>query len=165
MPTPVKAGRRGALAVPPSELCLYREHTQALLRKYMRLSLEVGRLPSVLGREFFRTLASCYTLRSFEDTVIFVHDVERCLECLDHFSRKLIARSVLQEYSQAQTAALLGCTRRTVSRRLPEALDELSAIFLQRELLTALGARPREPAPCQEPESGGEHVICSSVAT
>lgn len=165
MPASLKARRRSKIQVPPGELCLYRERTQALLRRYLRLSLEVGRLPSLLGREFFRTLASCYTLRSFEDTVIFVHDVERCLECLDHFSRSLIARSVLQEYSQAQTAALLGCTRRTVSRRLPEALDELSAIFLQRELLTALGTAPREGTSCQEAETGANSVICSSVAS
>ena len=42
----------------------------------MRLSVEVGRLPSVLGREFFRARVSSYHVSTFEDTVIFVHDME-----------------------------------------------------------------------------------------
>jgi len=37
------------------DLWLYREQTVKMLRRYMRLSVEVGRLPSLLGREFFRT--------------------------------------------------------------------------------------------------------------
>ncbi len=165
MSGPVNARRERVVRVPQSELCLYRERTQALLRRYMRMSLEVGRLPSVLGREFFRTLAVSYTLHTFEDSVIFVHDVERCLEGLDEFSRELIARVVLQEYSQAQTAALLGCTRRTVSRRLPEALDELSAMLLERGLMDALGAGAQEEKSCQEDENRADDVICSRVAS
>jgi DNA-directed RNA polymerase specialized sigma24 family protein len=161
MPNPVNARQR----VPQSELCLYREHTQALLRRYLRLSLEVGRVPSVLGKEFFRTRATSYKLHCFEDAVIFVHDVERCLECLDEFSRQLIARSVLQDYSQEQTASLLGCTRRTVARRLPEALDELSGIFLERELMSELGVGRRRQARCQEAGSGMQAVMCSHAVS
>ena len=69
----------------------------ALLKRYMRLSVEVGRLPSLLGREFFRTRVTSYHVGTFEDTVIFVHDVERTLGRLDPFSQKLIAKIVLQE--------------------------------------------------------------------
>ncbi len=150
--------------VPQSELCLYRERTRALLRKYFRLALDVGRLPSVLGREFFRTRVTSFTPHSFEDSVIFVHDVERCLECLDEFSRQLIARSVLQDHSHTETAALLGCTRRTVARRLPDALDELSLVFLQRRLLIAFpGPGPAQAECCQEEEIGTNGVNCCSV--
>jgi hypothetical protein len=35
--------------------------------------METGRLPSVLGREFFRTHVTSHSLSSFEDVVIFVH--------------------------------------------------------------------------------------------
>jgi hypothetical protein len=35
------------------DLWLYRDRTVGLLRRYMRLSIEVGRMPSLLGREFF----------------------------------------------------------------------------------------------------------------
>ena len=57
----------------------YRGRTTALLRRYFRMSLDVGRLPSVLGREFFRARVTSYHVHSFEDVVILVHDVERCL--------------------------------------------------------------------------------------
>jgi hypothetical protein len=62
------------------DLWLYRERTVALLKRYLRLSVEVGRLPSLLGREFFRARVTSYRMASFEDAVIFVHDVEHCLE-------------------------------------------------------------------------------------
>jgi len=41
-----------------------------------------GRLPSLLGREFFRTRVSSSTRKSFEDVVIFVTDMEKAIEKL-----------------------------------------------------------------------------------
>ncbi len=161
----VNPRRTNAMCVPESELCLYRAQTKALLRRYLRLSLEVGRVPSVLGKEFFRAQAASYRLHTFEDTVIFVHDVECCLACLDEFSQQLIARTVLQEYSQIEAAVLLGCSRRTVSRRLADTLDELSAIFLGRELLRPLGAGGQKQSRCQGGEIEINAVICTSAAT
>ena len=120
------------------DLCLYRERTLCLLRRYMRLSVEVGRLPSLLGREVFRSKAVSYRSAAFEDVVIFVHDIESSLAKLDVFSQNLIARIVLQEYTQDETAELLHCNRRTIGRYLPEALDYLSEILLQGGLLRAL---------------------------
>ncbi len=122
-------------SVSPPDLWLYRDRMVAMLRRYFRLSLELGRLPSIPGGELFRAHVSSYRLHTFEDVVIFVHDVERCLQSLDRMEQALIARVVLQEYSQAEAAGLLGCTRRTVVRRLPLALDALSRIFLEKGLL------------------------------
>src|SRR6266481_2493397 len=121
------------------ELSLYREYTVGLLRRYFRMSIELGRLPSVLGREFFRSKVSSYRIHSFEDVVILVHDVDRCLSRLDAFSQSLIARVVLQEYSHEEAAVVIGCTRRTVVRRMPEALDKLSEICLETGLLRVIG--------------------------
>ena len=90
--------------------------------------MEVGRLPSLLGREFFRSSVTSYHISTFEDSVIFVHDIEKCLEKLDPFSQKLIAKIVLQEYSQPEAAGILGCPLRTVERSFPEALDQLSGV-------------------------------------
>ena len=53
----------------------YRGRTVAMLRRYMRYSIETGRLPSLLGREFFRAKVTAYTVVTFEDRVIFVHDM------------------------------------------------------------------------------------------
>jgi hypothetical protein len=37
------------------DIWLYRQKTVGLLKKYTRMSVEVGRLPSLLGREIFRS--------------------------------------------------------------------------------------------------------------
>jgi hypothetical protein len=126
-------GRRESDVSP--EMCLYRERTAALLRKYCRLSVELGRVPALLGREFFRSRVTSYRMHSFEDVVIFVYDVERCLEKLDEVSKGLIARIGLQEYTHEEAARVLGYNARTVERRYPEALDRLSAILLKADLL------------------------------
>lgn len=120
------------------DLWLYRRRTAALLRRYMRLSLETGRLPSVIGREFFRAKVTAYKGTTFEDRVIFVHDVEGCLERLSRFDQGIIARLVLQEHDHEGAARLLNCARKTLERRLPELLDELSEAFLRVGLLVAL---------------------------
>jgi hypothetical protein len=120
------------------DIWLYRKKTTALLRRYMRWSLEAGRVPSLLGRELFRARISAYTATTFESRVIFLHDVERCLDRLQGFDRQLIARVCLQEYDHEAAARLLQCTRRTLLRRLPELIDELSEAFLKAELLDRL---------------------------
>jgi hypothetical protein len=114
---------------------IYRGRTIAMLRRYMRYSIETGRLPSILGREFFRAKVTSYTVVTFEDRMIFVHDMEKCLAKLDEFSQQLIARHILQEHDQAATGRLLNCTERTVRRLTPIALDLLSEILLDAGLL------------------------------
>ena len=89
----------------------------------------------MLGGEFFRAHLTYHRRYTFEDAVILVYDMERALEQLAHFGQQLIAWIVLQEYSQGEAASLLGCSRRTIARRFPEALDELSEILLRRGLL------------------------------
>jgi hypothetical protein len=122
------------------DLWLYRDRTLGMLRRYNRLSIEVGRLPSLLGREFFRSKVTSYRAGTFEDAVIFVHDVARGLAKLGSFDHTLIARIVLQDYTHNETARLLGCWRRTVGRRFPEAVDQLTDIFLEAGLLVRLPA-------------------------
>lgn len=141
------ASSNAEAVVAAQDLRPYRDRTRALLRRYFRMSIELGRLPSLVGREFFRSRVTSYRMHTFEDAVIFVHDTESCLERLDAFSQQLIARIVFQDYTVDETAALVGCGRRTVLRRYPRALDRLSELFLEAELL--------RPFPCQEGESSG----------
>ena len=117
---------------------IYRGRTVWMLRRYMRYSHDTGRLPSILGREFFRAKVTRHTAVTFEDRVIFVHDMETCLHRLDEFSQKVIGRIVLQEYGHEEAAQLLGCTRMTVHRVLVEALDKLGSILLRVELIERL---------------------------
>jgi predicted DNA-binding protein (UPF0251 family) len=133
------------------DLWLYRDRTIGMLRRYYRPSIEVGRLPSLLGREFFRTRITSYTVSTFEDAVIFVHDVERVLDRLDTFDKKLIGKIVLQDYTQDEAARLLNCGRRTVVRRFPEAVDRITESFLEGGLLTRLPVTSSAaPESCQE---------------
>ncbi|MFZ0296312.1 MAG: hypothetical protein WAL52_22060 [Candidatus Sulfotelmatobacter sp.] len=120
------------------DIWLYRKKTAALLRRYMRWSLEAGRLPSLLGRELFRAKISAFTATTFEAKVIFLHDVEKCLDRLKSFDRQMVARVLLQEYDHESAARILQCTRRTLERRLPELIDELSESFLRSDLLERL---------------------------
>ena len=138
-------------ALTPDELPKYRQRTLALLRRYFHSSIEVGRLPSILGREFFRAKVTSYRVTSFEDAIIFVHDIERCLQRLDRFSQELIALIVFKSHSFDEVPALLNCARATVFRRFPESLDELSRIFLSCKILA--------PNPCQAPKNA---EICVS---
>jgi hypothetical protein len=132
----------------------YRGRTVAMLRRYMRYSIETGRLPSLLGREFFRAKVTAYTVVTFEDRVIFVHDMEKCLARLDEFSRQLIARHILQEHDQAATGKLLHCTERTVRTYVPAVLDVLTEILLDVGLMKRLESDQRNPRDCCQ---GGEN--------
>ena len=64
-------------------MAFYRKYTEAMLRRYQTMSMEAGRVPSLLGRELFRGHVTSHTVHSFEDVVIYVHDVEKCLAKLD----------------------------------------------------------------------------------
>lgn len=136
----------GQAEVPPSvvfgetelDLWPYRVRTVALLRRYARASVEIGRLPSLLGREFFRSRVTSYSMGSFEDVVIFVTDMEHTIEGLDALEKKLVAMSVLEEYSIPEISRLLAYPQRTVERLLQGSLDQLSRILLSRGLLERL---------------------------
>jgi hypothetical protein len=120
------------------DLWPYRDRTVALLKRYAQASVEVGRLPSLLGREFFRSRITSYSMMSFEDIVILVLDVEMALDHLDPLHKQLIAMSVLEDFSFPEVARLVPCPLRTVERELPEALDELSRLFLEGGLIREL---------------------------
>jgi DNA-directed RNA polymerase specialized sigma24 family protein len=120
---------------PPVEVAFYRKYTEGMLRRYMYRSMEIGRVPSLLGDFSFRGKSSNRRAYTFEDSVIFVHDVERCLTRLNSLERELVGRIALQEYTLAETAALTGMSIRTVVRRYWDALDRLTLVFLRLDLL------------------------------
>jgi len=121
-------------------LVFYRQYTEGLLRRYMKLSMQSGRVPSLLGRELFRGKVTSCAVHGFDDVVIFVHDVARCLEQLDPGLRHLVRRIALEEYTQQETAAMLGLSLRSVIMRYTEAIDKLTRVFLERKLLEPMAA-------------------------
>lgn len=113
----------------------YRVRTVKILQRYFRLQVEAGRLQSLMGQMESRAKISSYALRTFEDAVIFVHDVERCLLELDPFSQKLIVLAVLQEHSPKVVAQIMHCGTRTVERTVPESLDQMTRGLLEKGIL------------------------------
>ena len=118
-----------------SELFQYRYETTALLQKYLKVSLDLGRLPSVLGGEMFRSRFTAYRVTSFEDLVIFVTDMAACLNRLGAPARKFIALHIFQEFSKEEAAARMGFDVRHARRIYCDALDEMSEILLRFHLL------------------------------
>jgi hypothetical protein len=62
--------------------------------------------PAILGDPVGRGWASSRPVKTFEDAVIFVLDVETCLNPLGSLDRQLLCRIVIQEYTQTETATL-----------------------------------------------------------
>jgi DNA-directed RNA polymerase specialized sigma24 family protein len=120
---------------PAANLAFYRKHTESLLRRYLYASMQVGRAPSILSDSVGRGWASSRPVRTFEDAVIFVLDIESCLSKLGSLDRAILGRVVLQDYTQIETAALLGMSVSTITHRLPVALDRLTEKILSAGLL------------------------------
>ncbi len=120
---------------PPANLAFYRKHTENMLRRYLYASMQVGRAPSILGDPVARGWASSRPIRTFEDAVIFVLDLEKCLDQLGWLDRQMLSRIVLQEYTQVEAASLLGISVRAVSYKFPMALDRLTELLLESDLL------------------------------
>lgn len=118
-----------------TSLAFYRRHTENLLRRYLYASTQVGRAPSILSSPVGRGWVSSRPVRSFEDAVIFVLDVEKCLSRLGSLDRQLLSRIVLQEYTQQETAAMLGMCIRSVSSKLAKALDRMTEQLLAAGIL------------------------------
>jgi hypothetical protein len=120
---------------PVISLGFYRKHTESMLRRYLYASMQVGRSPSLLSDPIGRGWASSRPIRTFEDAVIFVLDVEKCLDQLGSLDRDMLSRIVLQEYTQAEAATLIGMSVRTISYKFPQALDRLTEKLLETGLL------------------------------
>lgn len=121
-----------------TSLAFYRKYTEALLRRYAHMSLELARVPSLLGREMFRGKVTNYVVRGFDDVVIFVHDMEKCVAMLNPNQRQLIERIAVQEYTLEDAAGMFGLPLWALHRRYGDALDELTKILLDRKLLEPL---------------------------
>lgn len=129
------AAKTPAAPEPAASLAFYRKHTENLLRRYLYASMQVGRAPSILGEPIARGWVSSRQVRTFEDAVIFVLDVENCLNQLGSLDREMLCRIVIQEYTQAEAATLLGMSVRAICYKFPQALDRLTEKLLETGLL------------------------------
>jgi hypothetical protein len=128
-----------------------RSRTMALLHRFMRTALSVGRMPSLVGREIFRMRVQARPPSAFEDSVLFVCDIEKCLALLDPLDQRLIAFCVLENRSEWEASRQFHASQGFISRHLGLALDLLHTTFCQRNLLPPL---PEEMRSCKaEPDS------------
>ncbi len=120
---------------PQRSLAFYRMHTERMLRRYLYASMQIGRSPSILSEPIGRGWASSQRIKTFEDAVIFVMDIEHCLNRLGSLHRELLSKIVIQEYTQAEAAVLIGMSVRAASYKFGEALDRLTELLLEHHLL------------------------------
>ena len=119
---------------PRPEMLCFRGQTLALIRHFFEISSQVGRVSSLLGREFFRSRVSHHAIPSFEEQAVFVRDVELCLEKLGGEQREVLTLLGLYDYSYDEVSQMMHCSRTLVRQwfnrgsRLPErALSEGAA--------------------------------------
>jgi DNA-directed RNA polymerase specialized sigma24 family protein len=122
-------------SIPSVSVAFYRKHTEKMLRRYLYASMLVGRAPAILGEPVGRGWVSSRKVKTFEDAVIFVLDIERCLKMLKPVDQAILSRIVLQEYTHAETADILGVSVRAISYKYKQALDSLTELLLRSELL------------------------------
>jgi hypothetical protein len=120
---------------PRPEMVCFRGQTLALVRHFFELSSQVGRVSSLLGREFFRSRVSHHAIPSFEEQAVFARDVELCLEKLGGDHREVLTLLGLYDYYYDEVSQMMHCSRTLVRQWFNEALDRLSEIFLKAGLL------------------------------
>jgi hypothetical protein len=112
-----------------------RTRTMALLHRFLRTALSLGRMPSIFGREIFRTTLQARPPSAFEDSVLFVCDVEKCIAQLNPLEQRLIAYCILENRSEWEASRQFHASQGFISRHLAHALDLLHVTFCRRGLL------------------------------
>ena len=120
---------------PRPEMLCFRGQTLALIRHFFEISSQVGRVSSLLGREFFRSRVSHHAIPSFEEQAVFVRDVELCMAKLTPQRTEVLTLLGLYDYSYDEVSQMLQCSRTRVREWFNEALDALSEVFLKVGLL------------------------------
>lgn len=147
------------------QLAAYRGRTIAMVRRYGRAAIELGRLPSLLGREFFRAKVTSYTVHTFEDAIIFAFDMERSLEQLMPIERTLLGRVIIQEYAQDDLAQRMRVDRGNLNRKFMDSVDHLTEIMLANGLLNPSILRSRFHHRNVTPISDGATIAAPPAAS
>jgi DNA-directed RNA polymerase specialized sigma24 family protein len=121
---------------PRPEMLCFRGQSLALVRHFFELSCQIGRLPSLLGREFFRARVTHHAIPSFEEQVVFVRDMELCLAKLTDEHAEIMTLVGLYDFTLEEVGEMLRYSKTVVHRWFAEALDALSEIFLAAGLLS-----------------------------
>ncbi len=131
-----------------SEYSVFRKHTLALLRHYFRLSMEHGRVPSVLGGGSMRAKVSHHRAYTLEDETILLLDMERCMTReLNACELKLVALTVFMDLTFEESARSMSMNERHLRRIYPDALNRLTRAFGESGFLNIPELRRHEKKP------------------
>ena len=120
---------------PEPETICYRGQTIAIVRHFFEICCQLGRLPSILGREFFRAKVSHHVIPSFEDQALFVHDVQQALMKLEDEELEVLTLVGLYDLNHEEAAAMLHRSPPWISQRYAEAVSRLTQRFLDSGVL------------------------------
>ena len=129
----------------------YRRYTEALLRRYFRMSMSLGSLPSALDHPSHEPPKAFHKISSFEEAVNFVMDVELALGNLRERQLELLAAALMLDCTQMETGRMVGISERHVSRLYPKALDLATRALLRRGLMKPLDRICEEELPPRRP--------------
>jgi AraC-like DNA-binding protein len=118
-----------------ADVLFYRSQALGIVRHFFEIASQIGRLPSIMGREFFRAKVSHHAIPSFEEQAVFVLDVEAALARLNERDGELVAMLGLFHYSMDDVARMLGRSRSYVAQHFADSVDQLAQIFLETGLL------------------------------
>ena len=118
-----------------ADVLFYRSQALGIVRHFFEIASQIGRLSSIMGREFFRAKVSHHAIPSFEEQAVFVLDVEAALARLNERDGELVALVGLFHYSMDDVAAMLGRSRSYVAQHFADSVDQLATIFLETGLL------------------------------
>lgn len=120
---------------PEPETVCYRGQALAIVRHFFEMSCQLGRLPSILGREFFRAKVSHHAIPSFEDQALFAHDIRQSLTKLDEDEMRVLTLIGLYDLNLDEAAEMLHWSTGYISQRFAGALAHLTQIFLDNGVL------------------------------
>jgi hypothetical protein len=106
-----------------------------VLLRYVRTALSVGRIPSPMGMLYVPARTRSRPHSALEDAVVFVCDIELCLEMLAEFDRHIVAFCIYEHHSEWEAARHFQKPQPEISRRLSRSLERLHAMFCQRGIL------------------------------
>ena len=113
----------------------WRRHTHGMLKKWLYGALQASRPRCFFHDPTERGFRSSRPIRTFEDLVIFCTDMSRCFQKLTLWERQVLWRTVIQDYTYEEAAPLMGCSQRTISNWQTVALDHLTLLLVQAEII------------------------------
>ena len=112
-----------------------RPYTKHMLRRYAYLAY-TGRYGAAAPIDpVGRGWASSHAVRTFDDRLHFVIDMDRCFAKLPSLDRAMLKRNMIQGFTQEESAQLLGMSTRAFSYKFASALDRMTEQLIQYGLM------------------------------